>query len=122
MTDTGLRVLIADLPALLRDIVVSAVEAHPSTRRVTVLHDDDDLARAVREIDPQVVITAASGGGLSPTAQATLDARCRFVVVAIDAADGHATVHRLRPEHVVLGAVALDDLLATLDTVADSSP
>jgi len=53
-----IRVLVANRPRLMRDLVLATVSDQPDIEVLAVLEDDSKIAQAVAEFQPDVVIVA----------------------------------------------------------------
>ena len=113
MSNGPIRILIVGVPRLLRELIERAISAEPdleviATDRLADLSETADRERA------EFAIVALEDRELPPEGREFLDRRARVKLLGIGPADGHATLYRLRPEHLALGEVAPQDVVAAI--------
>jgi DNA-binding NarL/FixJ family response regulator len=118
MPTPPIRVLLVDMPRLLRDLIEHAIAAQPGLRVVGAEADVDALGRATRETDAEFVIVGLEHGELPSSAQAFLDERTRAKVLGVEAEDGSAVLYELKPRRVPIGRVTPDELAAAIRDAA----
>jgi hypothetical protein len=102
-----LRIVIANLPSLLGDLLTVAFEQDGECEIVARLDAGCDLERALADRDADFVLV----GVPSPAADAEhvaflLEQRARPQLVGIDVRDGRGTIYRLRPERRAIGELS----------------
>ena len=106
MSDDRLRVLVFDLPPLLRDLVQRALEADA----VTTTAGPGELERAVGETQPDAIIVPVEGGRLPPDCQRLLEEHARVRLLGLGVGDGRSVLYELQPKRTALGEVVPGDL------------
>lgn len=104
-----IRVLLADLPQLQRDLLQRALDDAPDIE-LAVEHEPADLLDAVRDHDPEFVLVACEHGELG-TVGAQLLAPRTPQLVGVEVETGNAFLFRLRPERLLVGAVSPADVV-----------
>jgi DNA-binding NarL/FixJ family response regulator len=94
----SIRILIDAMPRILREIIEGAVERQPDMQLVERCADVD-LATAVKQRAPNVVIVADSGGAAAPAHQKLLidNPELKIFVVTDDGRSGHLLEFRRLP-------------------------
>ena len=118
------RVLVAGLPRMLRDIVHAVVRAQPDLDLVVDAGTDradvvpaDVLPRAVGAAGAHVAIVGLESDALTATYDVVLYAHPRLRILALTAAGRSAVAYELRPLHTPLGDASADALLAAIRAV-----
>jgi len=107
------RILLIDMPRMLRETVRYVVACAPLLEVVAELDGVADFAAAARTYDPQVVITDPHGCDRAAIAR-LLDARPRIRVLTIEDDGRRGVLHRLAPEALPLGDLSRERLLEAL--------
>lgn len=107
------RILLIDMPRMLRETVRDVVGRDPRLLVVGELDRAADVEAAARTYDPQVVITDAHGCDRAAIAR-LLDARPRIRVLTIEGDGRRGVLHRLAPEALPLGDLSREQLLEAL--------
>jgi DNA-binding NarL/FixJ family response regulator len=111
------RVLLVDMPLMLREIVRGLVEREPDMEVVCEVADPLPSVEAVAASDADVVIVGGSGGEVDAACRDLLAERPALVVVALSA-DGRSCAfydhHHGAPRTAELGEVAPVRLLAVV--------
>jgi DNA-binding NarL/FixJ family response regulator len=114
-----IRVLIADLPKMLADIVTSLLDAQPDIEIVTGPVAGEPLPALVRNARPDLVIMGLSGTELTPTGRQLFDADPRIRVLGITGNGRRAFVYQLCPQPFALGELSPDGLVETVRAVME---
>lgn len=115
MHDEDTRVLLVDMPRLVRDLLERAIRAAPGLCLVDVREDLDDLRAATQEARPEfVVVGLGTDGALPPQAGDLLAEAARRKLLGIECRDGRAFLYELRPTTTALGEVAPEDVVAAI--------
>jgi DNA-binding NarL/FixJ family response regulator len=114
-----IRVLLVDMPRLLRDLIERAVANHPELTVVGTEPDVDAFGRAAAEVGAEFVIVGLEGGELPPGANSFLAERASAKVLGVEADDGTAFLYELRPRRVPIGAVTPDELAGAIRAAAE---
>ena len=107
------RILLIDMPRMLRETVRYVVACDPLLEVVAELDGVADFEAAARTYDPQVVITDPHGCDRAAIAR-LLDARPRIRVLTIEDDGRRGVLHRLAPEALPLGDLSRERLLEAL--------
>jgi len=107
------KILLIDMPQMLRDIVRDVAARDPMLEVVGEVPKQTDLETAARMFDPQVIITA---NGVAPAQEigALLESRPRTRVLTITGDGRRGTLYRLIPEAVALGDLSPESLLEAM--------
>lgn len=109
-----IRVLLAEMPRMLHDIVTDIVSSQPDMLVAGPPASRDDLARAVRHSSADVVI-AGQRGATEPNGYGELLVAFPRLKVLSIAGDGRRTsLHEMRPCTVPLGEVSVDELVEAI--------
>jgi DNA-binding NarL/FixJ family response regulator len=112
------RVLLLDLPRLLREIVRNVLDAQPGVTVVAVRPFPLSVPDAVDEERADLVVLG-QGPRYADVARELLERRPRVPLVSISADGRQATISGLRPYREPLGEVGSERLAATIrDAVA----
>jgi DNA-binding NarL/FixJ family response regulator len=79
-----IRVLLVDMPRLLRDLVSEAIDAAPGMEVVGAITDAGDLAAVVADTDADVVVFTSADEELPVAFRRALDAHARLRLLALD--------------------------------------
>jgi DNA-binding NarL/FixJ family response regulator len=112
VSDVSLRILVFDLPPLLRDLVQRALAGNEDI--TSVVAGASELERVVAETNPDVVIVPLDADGLRAESRRFLEERARVRVLGIGLRDGRAALYELQPRRSELGDVAPDELADTV--------
>jgi DNA-binding NarL/FixJ family response regulator len=113
-----IRVLLVDMPRLLRDLIEHAIARAPDLEVVGTEPDVEGLERAAGETDPEFVIVGLERGDLPESARAFLDARSRPRMLGVEAEEGTAVLYELTPRCVPIGTVTPDQLAGAIRDAA----
>jgi DNA-binding NarL/FixJ family response regulator len=104
---TPFRILVFDLPPLLRDLVRRALDSSDDIASTTATADA--LEEAVAAAKPDAVIVPLEDASLSGESRRFLEERARVRVLGLGLRDGRAVLYELRPERSELGEVSPDE-------------
>lgn len=102
----SVRVLLAGMPPILRDIVRETIARQPDMAVVAELDTDDALGPALAVTDADVVILGSSGSEDSTRPLQVLIARPQTCVLMLQTDGRHAALYELRPHRTRLGDVS----------------
>lgn len=108
LSDALCRILVFDLPPLLRDLVRRALDGNADM--TSLVAEAGQLEPAVAASRPDAVIVPLDDEGLPAESRRFLEDRARVRVLGVGVRDGRAVLHELRPERSELGEVAPADL------------
>lgn len=100
----GMRVLVIDMPEILRGIIEDAIASEP----------DLQLLGAKPRVDPEVVIVGTPKSGDSDAAEAALARWPRSRVLMVATSGRHTVMYTLRPFRTELGELSPADLVAAI--------
>jgi DNA-binding NarL/FixJ family response regulator len=114
------RVLLVDMPRLLRDMLARAIDAQPDMWVVGQEQHPASITRAVRDTQPEFVIVGLERAELPVDCQEFLRRRATPLLLGIEAVDGQAFLYELRPERARIGAASItpDELVAAIRAAA----
>jgi len=96
------KVLLIDMPRMLRDIVCEVVADDPTFEIVGQLERAPDLTVTARQYDPEVII-AGDAVSEAEAIGALLEMRPRTRILTITDDGGQSILYRLSPEALALG-------------------
>ncbi len=121
VSDASLRILVFDLPPLLRSLVERALAADEDIASVVANAgrlergadaDTGELERMIAATKPDVVIVPLDPEGLRADTRRFLEERARVRVLGIGLRDGRTALYELQPRRSDLGEVTPDELPA----------
>ena len=114
-----IRIILADMPAMLRHIIAEIIALHPDLTIVESTSDSTDLAAAARRTRADVLISqqASSEEFIN---MAPLFARCHLKIIAITEDARHGSIYELRPFREPLKNLSVDSLIAAIRTTVGS--
>jgi hypothetical protein len=105
MPTRPVRILLVDMPRLVRDIVETAARSDPGVEVVGVLGDVDAVAASAG--DAEVIVVGVEHRELPDACRALLDERAASLrLLGIEARDGGAYLYELRPRRSALGELS----------------
>jgi DNA-binding NarL/FixJ family response regulator len=105
------RILLADLPRLLREIVTEALEAQSDMEVVASVADFETLAQTIEQSRAEVIVI----GHDDPEVAAGLLERCPpLAVIAVTGDAKESQYYELRPHRVELGEISPSELVETI--------
>lgn len=107
------RVLLVAMPPMLKDIMQALSAEHPALEVVEQLGAEADLAAALTEYRPDVIVTCAGKSEVDELHR-LLFARPRLRVLVVSRDGREAYVHTLVPNRVVLHDVSAHEILDAL--------
>ena len=116
-----IRILLVDMPRLVRDMLVGAIERQGDMRLVGQRPAVAALGEAVRECDAEFVILGLDERRLPPDGEAFFSERSRVRLFGIEAVEGDACLYELKPERVELGAVTPESVVREIRRAARRS-
>lgn len=114
------RVLLLDMPRLLRDMLARAIDAQPDMWVVGQEGHPSAIGRAVQDTAPEFVVVGLEQSELPADCQRFLTSRARPRLLGIEAVDGRAFLYELRPEKERIGEMSItpDELVAAIRAAA----
>jgi DNA-binding NarL/FixJ family response regulator len=92
-----------DLPRLLREMIMQAIEREPDMCVVGEMERPDGIGAAVGDSDPDFAIVGLEHDDLPRACSEFLDRRAHVRLLGIEAVDGQAYLYELRPDRVQIG-------------------
>ena len=112
------RVLIIKLPSLLRQIVLDALKLDGRAEVVEYGEgegeEDIDLAKAIQQHEPDVIVTSSTDHGLEPALEEYLSSETGRRVLAIERVGRSAYLFSMQPEPRSLGEMSTDTLVQAI--------
>jgi DNA-binding NarL/FixJ family response regulator len=115
---SNIRILLADMPAMLLDIVAGILAAEPDLTVVDMLADSTDLTAAVERTQADIVITQQTGSAQEADQIALLLPKCRLKIIALTDNGRQGVLYELHPHRAPLGDMSADRLVATIRAAA----
>jgi DNA-binding NarL/FixJ family response regulator len=114
------RVLLIDMPRLLRDMLARAIDAQPDMSVVGQEGHPSSIGRAVNDTAPEFVVVGLEQAQLPADCQRFLSSRARPRLLGIEAVDGRAFLYELRPEKERIGEMSItpDELVGAIRAAA----
>ena len=116
-----IRVLIIDLPRMLREIVRGTIASEPDIVLVGELPMDTSIAEGARAADPAVVILGSEHPDVLPDCPEVLARNARLAVLAVGADGRESFLYELRPRRVPLGEVSPRRLVEVIRSSANNT-
>jgi hypothetical protein len=116
-----IRILIANMPRILQDMIASIISSEPRFRIVGKLSSDSDLASVIRKTRAQIVITQEALEKGDCVDEILLLFRCFTKVLAISETGREAALYQLRVERTPLGEISAGRLISFIISAADQS-
>jgi hypothetical protein len=108
------RILVFDLPPLLRDMLMRALDANEDMASVAA--SAGGLEQAVADERPDAIIALMKDDELEPESRRLLEERARFSVLGIQLRKGSAVLFQLGPHRSHLGTIVPDELAPLIRT------
>ena len=114
------RVLLIDMPRLLRDMLARAIDAQPDMRVVGQEGHPAAIEQAVKDTEPEFVVVGLEHAELPADCQIFLRSRATPRLLGIEAVDGRAFLYELQPERERISEASItpDELVSAIRTVA----
>ena len=111
-----IRIVVADLPRLLRDILRASLTAEPDMLVVGEAESFDELERLMPRVSADVVILGTTCPELPPSHYRLFALDPRVRIIAITGNGEEASIYELRPHRVVLGQGSPQELRKAIRT------
>jgi DNA-binding NarL/FixJ family response regulator len=117
------RVLLIDMPRLLRDMLARAIDAQPDMHVVGQEAHPAAIERAVRDTEPEFVVVGLERAELPVEARLFLRRRATPRLLGIEAFDGRAFLYELQPERERVGesSITPDELVSAIRAAAGAA-
>jgi hypothetical protein len=109
-----IRIVLIDMPPLLRDIVRDAVSRQPDLDLVAE-HDAGGLSEWVAIDEPDFVIVGTAAA--SETVRSVVGAGCGIRALEVRSDGKESVLYELRPHRVPLGEISPETLVRTIRTL-----
>ncbi len=106
-----IRIVLIDMPPLLRDIVRDAIAREPDLD-VVAEHEVARLREAVEQDEPDFVIVGTDAA--SETVRSVVADRCRVRALEVQSDGKESVLYELRPHRVPLGEISPATLVQTI--------
>jgi DNA-binding NarL/FixJ family response regulator len=117
------RVLLIDMPRLLREMLAGAIDAQPDMHVVGQESHPSSIERVVRDTDPEFVVVGLAHAELPAEAQLFLRSRATPRLLGIESFDGRAFLYELKPERERVGEASItpDELVSAIRAAAGAA-
>lgn len=109
-----IRILLVELPKLVRDLVAGVIDRYPDMRVVGEAEPGDDVGAQAALVDAQLVIVGLDGTSLPASAESLLERRASLHLLGIAERDDVTYLYRLRPERRWAGRASAEDITAAI--------
>jgi DNA-binding NarL/FixJ family response regulator len=116
-----IRVLIVDLPGILRDIVRATVSRQPDMVVVGELGKAEAVRPAIESTSASVVVINSQHPAARPDGDSILGRASALKVLAVDPDARESSLHTLRPHRTALGELSPRYLLAAIRSDRDAA-
>jgi DNA-binding NarL/FixJ family response regulator len=106
-----IRVLIGDMPRMMRELVGAAVSGAPDITLVGSAHGGEPLAASLDRTTADVLIVGVPHNGISSTIDSLLYDHPRLTLLTIGEHGRSTELHELRPHSIALGEVSPTELV-----------
>jgi DNA-binding NarL/FixJ family response regulator len=114
-----IRILLADMPRMLLDMLTDIVVAHPDMMVSGKMQETADICTAVKKVKADVVILSEPAGRQRRGHRELLYSRPHLKVLSITS-DGHRLfLHELRPFRAALGEISPESLVQAIQSRAE---
>lgn len=120
MSTAPIRIVLVDMPRLLRDLIEHALSGQPDMVVVAAEPAVEALGRVARTSAADFVIVGLEQGRLPESAQDLLDERARQKVLGVEAEDGEAVLYELRPRRTPIGPASPATLATAIRAAAEA--
>jgi DNA-binding NarL/FixJ family response regulator len=117
-TVPNIRILLADMPAMLLDIVAGILAAEPDLTVVDMLADSTDLKAAAQRTQADIVVTQQISSVQEAGQLALLLPERQLKIIALTDNGRHGVLYELRPHRAPLGDMSADRLVAAIRAAA----
>jgi DNA-binding NarL/FixJ family response regulator len=115
-----IRILLVDMPRMLREIVSGTISAQPDMQVVAEDMDYEGMLSAAERNRASVVIVGSDGADVEDMCERLAVQRPDLGVLALSADGRHTTVHELRPFRTHLGELSPQQLVEAIRDAAFS--
>lgn len=109
--DSSIRVLLVDMPQLMRDIIAGVVRAEPDLELVGEIEAAETLPTRARRMRPDLVIAGATPTLASVTRELLADYP-RLRIIEVEAEGRRGSLYELSPRRRKLGELSPESLVA----------
>ena len=101
-----LQIVIADMPALLGDLLVKVLDGDPGLELMARVQTEGELEQALAPYQADFVLLGLEPGGRPDGCTEFFERRRAPQLVGINTRDGSAAIHRLRPEQTEMSEIS----------------
>ena len=116
----AIRILLAEVPTMLREIIQSVVEGQADMSIVGAIPSRDPVIAALENTPADVVIVGLRKAEATDAFDSLLFEQPRLKLLAISGDGGSSYLYELRPHCVPLGDVSPNGLVEAIRTMASS--
>jgi hypothetical protein len=113
------RILIANAPRILQDMIAAIISSEPRFRVVEKLTKQSDIVSAIRRTQADVVVLYEERE-VKSNYEVLLVCRCFVKALAISESGREAAIYQLRLQRTPLGEISGDGLISAIDRALNS--
>jgi DNA-binding NarL/FixJ family response regulator len=117
-----LRIIVVDMPRLVRDLIERAIVAQPDMKLLGVLDSPREMVAAARVGRPDFVVVGLKDKLLPHECQQLLAEHPAVRLLGVEAVAGEAHLYELRPYREALGEVSPADIVSAIRGAARRLP
>lgn len=106
-----IRVAVAEMPRLLREIIVKSLSPQTDLEVTEVELSSDESSAGALDVGIDVLMLGSEGAELTAEHERFLWSRPRLRVLAIDRGGRRAALYELQPHRIALTEISTDDLV-----------
>lgn len=119
---TNIRVIVAEMPEILGEIVTTALDKEKALCIVGKARNDDDLVNLCARTQPDAVVMGSVESNSEATANYLLNKYPYMKIVALASNERTTFLFELRPHKVELGALSPEELGQIVTTLFQPDP
>jgi chemotaxis response regulator CheB len=117
-----LRIIVVDMPRLVRDLIERAIVAQPDMTLLAVLESPRQMVQAARAMRPDFVVIGLKARALPTECRQLMAEHPTLRLLGIEAVAGEAHLYELRPHREALGEVSPGDVVSVIRGAARRLP
>lgn len=117
-----LRIIVVDMPRLVRDLIERAIVAQPDMTLLAVLESPRQMVQAARAMRPDFVVIGLKAKALPTECRQLMAEHPTLRLLGIEAVAGEAHLYELRPHREALGEVSPGDVVSVIRGAARRLP
>ena len=117
-----LRIIVVDMPRLVRDLIERAIVAQPDMTLLAMLESPRQMVQAARAMRPDFVVIGLKAKALPSECRELMAEHPTVRLLGIEAVAGEAHLYELRPHREALGEVSPVDVVSVIRGAARRVP